>query len=397
MKILKFTVLLALLVPTAGFVYAQKYTVNPVQKAQAQKTAELGVPVSELASNAPDQYTVKPKDTLWDISGVFLKSPWRWPDLWGMNLEEIKNPHLIYPKQVLYLIKKDGRALLSLSKDGGKTPAALPELKLSPKVKFSNLPDNTIPTLDNNLIEPFLASPVVLDDASIQIAPRVVSAQEGRVLLSRGDRVYARSGNGQELKDPAGERIIYRVYRNPVPIKDPNTQQVLAYEAQHVGSLRLIRGESMAKAIDSKPEDPAQIVPATLDVVSAKEEIYAGDRLVADIPFEIRSYVPKAPSNPVLARVASLHGNAFAVAGQRQVLAINRGNRDGLAVGDVLAVLNNGETVIDKTAEKPQAIRLPTERNGIAMVFRVFEKVSYVLVLESQRPIAIGDYLVNPR
>ncbi len=397
MKILKFTVLFSLLAASAGFVHAQKYTVNPAQKAQAQKTAEVGVPVEELAANAPDQYTVKPKDTLWGISGIFLKSPWRWPDLWGMNLQDIKNPHLIYPKQVLYLIKKDGRATLSLNKEGENSSANLPQLKLTPKVKFSNLPDSSIPTFQNHFIEPFLTSPVVLDDAAIEKAPRVVAAQEGRVLLSGGDRIYARSGNGQELQDPNGEKIIYRVYRNPTPIKDPNTQQILAYEAQHVGSLRLIRGESVAKSVDSKPEDPAEIIPATLDVVTAQEEIYAGDRLAADIPFEIRSYVPKAPSNPISARVASLHGSAFAVAGQRQVLAINRGSRDGLVVGDVLAVLNNGELVIDKTIEKPQAIRLPTERNGIAMVFRIFEKVSYVLVLESQRPIAIGDYLVNPR
>lgn len=397
MKILKFTVLISLLSASSGFVYAQKYTVSTEQKTQAQKTAQVGVAIEDLAANAPDQYIVKPKDTLWDISAVFLKSPWRWPDLWGMNLEQIKNPHLIYPKQVLYLIKKDGRASLSLSKEGQNSSANLPQLKLSPSVRVSKLPDNAIPTIQNHLIEPFLTSPIVLNDTSVAQAPRVVAAQEGRVLLSTGDRVYARSSNDQELKDPDGEKVVYRVYRNPQPIKDPSTQEILAYEAQQIGSLRLIRGETKAKSVDSQPDAPADIIPATLDVLGTSEEIYAGDRLAPDVPFEIRSYVPKAPSIAINARVASLHGSAFAVAGQRQVLAINRGSRDGLVVGDVLALLNNGETVMDKTQEKPQAIRLPSERNGIAMVFRVFEKVAYVLVLESQRPVAIGDYLVNPR
>jgi len=167
---------------------AADYPITSQQRGTAQKVAQDGVPLSELAPNAPDSYTVKTHDTLWAISGLFLKSPWRWPELWGMNMEQIRNPHLIYPGQVLYLDKTGGRARLRMGQQLGPDGTA----KLSPRVRTTGLGDGALASIPFNLIEPFLNEAVIFQTNELETAPRIVATQAGRALLSRGDTAYVR-------------------------------------------------------------------------------------------------------------------------------------------------------------------------------------------------------------
>jgi hypothetical protein len=373
-------------------------TVSPAQQKTASQVANDGVALSELSPNAPDSYTVKRGDTLWAISKLFLKSPWRWPELWGMNKTEIKNPHLIYPGQALYLDKSNGRARLSSTRGGANS---LETVKLSPRTRISKLPDDSIPTLQNSLIEPFLTEPIIVEEATLQAAPRFVATQEGRVLLSEGDRAYARSADGAALSIDAGKPRDFRVFRNATALKDPGTGEVLGYEAQFVGRAKLIRSESVAavRGAEVKAGEVAktEIVPATLDITRSKEEIRTGDRLLPEPPMELLTYSPRAPANAVEARIVSVYGSAVANVAQNQVVVINRGTKDGMERGHVLAIQTNGERVVDKTGTSFQDIKLPDERNGLLMVFRPFERVSYALVLQATEAVRVGDWLINPR
>ena len=375
-------------------------TVSPSQQKTATQVANDGIPLSELAPNAPDSHTVKRGDTLWAISKIFLKSPWRWPELWGMNMADIKNPHLIYPGQTLYLDKSNGRARLS-SLRGGAGAGGLETIKLSPRSRSSNLPDPSIPTLQNSLIEPFLTEPIIVEESTLQAAPRFVAAQEGRVFISEGDRAYARSADGSGLSIAAGMPRDFRVFRNATALKDPGTGEILGYEAQFVGRAKLVRGESVnvirGEVAKAGEVAKTEIVPATLDIVRSKEEMRTGDRLLPEPPMELLTYTPRAPTSPVEARIVSVYGSAVANVAQNQVVVINRGTKDGMERGHVLAIQTNGQRVVDKTGASFQDIRLPDERNGLLMVFRPFERVSYALVLSAEQAVRVGDWLVNPR
>lgn len=377
---------------------AKTLTVSPGQQKTAAQVANDGVPLTELAPNAPDSYTVKRGDTLWAISKLFLKSPWRWPELWGMNMADIKNPHLIYPGQTLYLDKSNGKARLSSQRGGANS---LETVKLSPHTRISNLPNASIPTLQNSLIEPFLTEPIIVGEATLEAAPRFVATQEGRVLLSEGDRAYARSADGLALSTAAGQPRDFRVFRNATALKDPGTGEILGYEAQYVGRAKLIRGESVSsvRGVEVKPGEVAvtEIIPATLDITRSKEEIRTGDRLLPEPPLELLTYTPRAPANAVEARIVSVYGSAVANVAQNQVVVINRGTNDGMERGHVLAIQTNGQRVVDKTGTSFQDIKLPDERNGLLMVFRPFERVSYALVLTATQAVRVGDWLINPR
>ena len=378
-------------------VWAQNYPATAGQKATAIQVAQAGVPLSELAANAPDNYTVKRGDTLWAISGIFLKSAWRWPELWGMNLNDIKNPHLIYPGQQLYLEKKDGRATLR-TQQTATNEAPTDTVRLSPRTRYESLASDALPTLKSHLIEPFLAEPVIVDENGLTAAPRIVAAQEGRVLLTRGDRAYARGQGDAALTDEPGQKQkAYRVFRNATPLKDPVTAEVLGYEAQYVGKALLVRGESTQESTDASGKARTDIVPATIDIVAAKEEMRIGDRLLPEPERQFQSYVPHAPQAKVNARIVSVYGSAVVNAAQNQVVVINLGTRDGIESGHVLAILKDGARLVDKTDEARTELKLPDERNGLLMVFRTFEKLSYALVLEITDGAKVGDRLVNPR
>ena len=177
---------------------AQNFPISNSQKATASQVAQTGVPLADLAPNAPDSYTVRSGDTLWAISCLFLKTPWRWPELWGMNLQDVKNPHRIYPGQQLVLDKTNGRATLRTRQASLSDGLPTDSVRVSPRTRFQSLTDAAIPALSSSAIEPFLAEPMIVDAATFALAPRIVAAQEGRVLLSRGDRAYARGEHWEE-------------------------------------------------------------------------------------------------------------------------------------------------------------------------------------------------------
>jgi len=372
---------------------AQNFPITAQQRATANQVAQSGVALSELRADAPDRYTVKSGDTLWAISGMFLKSPWRWPELWGMNLADIKNPHLIYPGQTLYLDTTSGRARLT-TRPGGD----IPTVRLSPRTRTQGLADSALPTLQNHLIEPFLSDGIIVDDQTMSSAPRIVAAQDGRVFLTRGDRAYVRSASSNELiDDPQQKQKAYRVFRNTTPLKDPVTGEVLGFEAQYLGKALLARSETTEESTSKDGGTQVDIVPATFDIVDVKEEMRVGDRLLPEPPRQLQSYVPHAPQDSVDARIVSIYGSAVVNAAQNQVVIINKGTRDGVENGHVLAILNAGARLVDKTDEQRANIRLPDERNGLLMVFRTFDKLSYGLVLDITSGVKIGDRLVNPR
>ncbi|MEO6281625.1 MAG: LysM domain-containing protein [Roseateles sp.] len=369
------------LATTSAWAQASTLPVTPQQRRVAEQVASAGVPLSELAPNAPDSHTVVPGDTLWDISGLFLKSPWRWPELWGMNRDQIRNPHLIYPGQILHLVKVDGRARLQFGQrvggDAGDT------VKLSPQMRISALDSNAIPSISLNLIQAFLADTVVFDTDVLATAPRVVAAQEGHVLLGRGDLAYARG-------DFAGATD-FRVFRNSRPLVDPATKEILGYEAPYIGAADLIRPGEDRPIADGKTE----VVPATLQIREVKQEVGIGDRLAPAPQRNLDRYVPHAPERELRGQIASLYGDALN-AGQNQIVALNRGKRDGVERGHVFALWRAGDAVLDRTGDRPQAIKLPDERHGVLFVFDVYERVSYALIISVKEPVKTGDVFTQP-
>lgn len=372
---------------------AQNLPITDGQRATAQQVAQAGVPLAELAPNAPDSYTVKTGDTLWAISRMYLNQPWRWPELWGMNMQEVRNPHRIYPGQVLVLEKKDGMARLVARSAVGTPPTDT--VRVSPRVRAESLPDTALPTLQPHLIEPFLAEPVIVEQGMLERAPRIVAGPENRVLITRGDRVYARASDGAPLAVTSGPAAEFRVFRNAVPVRHPVSRAVLGYEAQYLGKAELVRGESVA--VDGQARQTP--VPATLDILSARSEMRVGDRLLPEPPRQLVSYTPRAPQQPLDgALVVSMYGEAVSLAGQNQVVVINKGTADGLESGHVLAIQRTGTTLQDRSqpGERTQ-IQLPNERNGLMMVFRPFEHLSYALILETGEGVRVGDRVVSPR
>jgi nucleoid-associated protein YgaU len=372
--------------------WAQNYPVSAAQKQTANQVAQQGVPLSELAANAPDSYTVKSGDTLWAISKLYLKSPWRWPELWGMNLNDIKNPHLIYPGQTLFLERVNGMARLRMG-----NRAEPPTVRVSPRTRYESLPDLALPTLKSSVIESFLAEPVVVSEEEIQKAARLVATQGGRVILARNDRAYARGHSDAPLLDDQPRQQKFRIFRGATPLKDPGTGEVLGFEAQYVGKATLVRSEGTTDVEEKGGGSTTAITPATIDITDSKEEIRVGDRMLPEPPRQMMTYNPHAPHEKVEGRIVSVYGNAVVNAAQNQVVAINKGTKDGIETGHVLAILSDGARVVDKSDPSRPLMKLPNERNGLLMVFRTFERVSYALILEITDGVQVGDRLVNPR
>jgi LysM domain len=363
----------------SGPASATNYPVTDGQRSTAQKVAQAGVPLSELAPNAPDSHTVKRGDTLWAISKIFLKSPWRWPELWGMNLEQIRNPHLIYPGQVLWLDKSSGRAVLRVGR-----PVESGDAKLSPRIRPESLQDSAIGSVPMSVIGPFLTESVVLEANDLIEAPRIVATQEGRVLLSRGETAYVRG-------DVSKART-WQLYREPQPLTDPLTNEVLGFEARHVGVVEQVRAGESRPSADGKT---TELVPATFTVVSLREEANIGDRLAPQPPRDFEPYAPHAPAGTLAARIVAVHGDGLN-AGQNQIVSINRGAKDGMERGHVLALWRAGQTAVDTTTGDRAVMRLPDTRVGELFVFRVFDRVSYALVLQANTAVTRGDLVTQP-
>jgi LysM repeat protein len=357
------------------------FPVTPAMRETAERTAQAGVPLADLAPNAPDTHTVQRGDTLWGISTLFLQSAWRWPELWGMNLDQIRNPHLIYPGQVLVLEKRDGRATLRVGVSAGEMPTNT--VKLSPRTRSQLLDNGAIASIPLNLIGPFLNEAVVFDTNNLDAAPRIVATQEGRVMVSRGETAFVRG-------DLGGARD-FRLFRELVPLKDPLTGEVLGYEGRYVGTAEFVRSGEVQMAASGK----GVVVPDTFRISSTRLEAGVGDRLSPVPQQELVSYTPHPPSGKVDGRIVSVYGDGLR-AGQNQVVAINKGTRDGIERGHVLALWRAGAEAVDETEGRRVAMRLPDERHGLLFVFRTFSRVSYALILSVQEPVRAGDRFSQP-
>jgi hypothetical protein len=371
---------LALAILAAAPAVTQAYPITPAQRGTAEQVASKGVPLSELAENAPDTYTVKRGDTLWHISGMFLKSPWRWPELWGMNLEQIHNPHLIYPGQLLVLEKIDGMARLKL----GSTVGGVGDtLKLSPSIRSESSETSAIGAIPMNLIGPFLTDAMIFDANQLLSAPRIVAAQESHLMMGRGNLAYVTGDLGNTRN--------WQIFRAPKALVDPDTKEVLGYEARFVGTAeRKQDGEGRPGATSG-----GLAVPSTFTITSNKEDAAVGDRLAPATVRDFAPFVPHPPANPVDGKIVSLYGDALS-AGTNQIVSLNRGSRDGLERGTVLALWHEGAVTRDKSVDRGAMMKLPDERIGIVFVFRVFDRMAYGLVLETTQPTLPGDRVTQP-
>ena len=317
----------------------------------------------ELAADAPERHIVVPGDTLWGISSKFLKDPFRWPELWKMNAEQVKNPHRIYPGQVLILDRSGGDPRLRIGN----------LIKMSPEVRAETLPTE-IPAIPPQVIEPFLAQPLVINAGDFDTAPRIVATQESRVYTGTGDLVYVTNN-----ADPGIKR--WHIFRPGRPLVDPDNNETLGIEAVYLGNAQ------PAGAL-------GEVLP--LEVTSVKQEIGRGDYVVPAPRPEVMSYVPHAPTKEIEARVMAMYGGVGEGA-VNSVVSISRGKNDGLEIGHVLALYRAGATVANRFEDdQPQLHTLPDERYGLAFVFRVFDRVSYALVTSAQRPVKEGDRLRKP-
>jgi hypothetical protein len=320
----------------------------------------------QLVDNPPDRHIVVKGDTLWDISGKFLKQPWRWPEIWQMNRDQIKNPHLIYPGDVVLLDMSSGSPRLRLGKKVGAGTG-----KLQPTV-YSKPIQQVVPSIPPNAIEPFISQPLVIEDGELNTGVKIVAMQEDRMLVGTGDSFYA-SG----IPDAAVEK--WHVFRKGKPLKDPATGKILAYEAFFLGNARLV-----------KPGEPA-----LLRVSLAKEEIARGDRLIPAPEPEIISYVPHRPEQDVSARVLGIYGG-LREGGANSVVALNVGKNDGMEIGHVVALYRKRVSLDVDDSGRRTSTPVPDERYGLAFVFRVFKGVSYALVVESSKAVIVGDTARNP-
>jgi hypothetical protein len=347
----------------------------------AQAAPASAGPHCSFRPNAPDQHLVVKRDTLWDISGKFLEHPWCWPEVWGMNRDEIRNPHWIYPGQIIYFDRAHGR--LTLTKPGsGDADAGLPPVtKLSPQVRTEELERGAISAIPSGAIEPFLTQPLVIEPRELDAAPRIAAAPETRVYLAEGDRIYVRGAlNGATS---------FQVFRPGKALVDPDTGKVVAHEAAYVGAAKLVKEAGPGVDVHS------------FVVTSSVQEMGVGDRLLPTPPMPMRNYVPHAPARPITARIMAMASESN-YAAQSQVVTVNRGALDGLDVGSVLQLYHLGKTIQDPGGSKgflgfgKSTMRMPDEQFGELFIFRVFGHVSYGLVMQVTLPVEVGDVAKSP-
>ncbi len=362
----------------------------------------------ELKKNHPDRHVVVKGDTLWGISGKFLKDPWLWPKVWKLNRAQIKNPHLIYPGDVVFLDLSSGKPELKLLRE---------TVTLQPGIIEEPLEKTAISTIPLNVIAPFLSQPLVIEKEQLAESPRIIAGQDNRVVLSPGTRIYV-----NKIEESDG--LNWYIYRPGENLIDPDSKKVLGVEAAYLGDARVTKyGE-----------------PASANVTKAKEEIFTKDRLVPSGDEVITNFVPHAPESEIAGRIIKIYGGV-AEAGPQSIVVISRGSADGIEVGHVLAINRYGRIIKDpeqaketeeqkKAAAKPKLkelnfevskdedgkplvnfekpaadaelklepgmIKLPDERVGLLMVFRVFDNVAYGLVMQASEPINVLDAVKTP-
>lgn len=315
----------------------------------------------ELRSDHPERYTVVKGDTLWDISARFLNNPWYWPEIWHVN-PQVQNPHLIYPGDRLALVYIDGKPRVT-------KVASNDVVKLSPKVRSEAI-DTPIPAIPLDAISSFLTDTRIVSVEEINAAPYVLEGEDGRIITGAGDRVYAR---GEKPADKVG------IFRRSKQFLDPETGEFLGLEARSIA-----KGEVTAENGDV----------LTLNLTNSSEEVRIGDRLLTSEDRRLTTnFVPSAPDGDIEGEMISVEGGVSQI-GQFDVVALNRGEREGLKAGNVMAVLKSGNVVRDPVTN--ENIQLPSERAGLLMVFQTYEKMSYGLILQATRPLSVGDKVANP-
>lgn len=318
----------------------------------------------ELKDNLPETYTVKKGDTLWGISGIYLKEPWLWPELWDVN-PQIDNPHLIYPGDVLYLVWVDGQPRLRLKR--GR------DVKLTPNMRVSQL-DLAIPIIPLDEIGAFLLRHRILGATELNDSAYVVAGDQGHLISAPGDRIFGRG------PFPESERA-YGIYRPGEVYRDPITNEVLGHQAQDIGNAQLL---------SSAKDDVVE-----LEITRVAEEVRIADRL---LPNEERildaTFQPRAPNTEIEDGFMIAVDGGVSQIGTTDIVVLNRGSRDGLQIGNVLAIYQTGEVVFDRVAK--HEVALPDTRAGLLLVFEIFEKASYAIVLKASRPLNVLDKVKNP-
>jgi nucleoid-associated protein YgaU len=330
----------------------------------------------DIRNDAPDRHVVIKGDTLWDIAGKFFKDPWKWPQIWGFNKDTIKDPHWIYPGDVIFLDRTSGTLRFGQpgpGEIGGMAASGVGETgniaRLSPRVGVDRSPHEAIPSIPASVIEPFLTQPLVIEEDALEDAPAIVGAREGRVILGNDDTAFVKGL-------PSDKDLQWQIYRPGKTFIDPDTGEELGIEAIYLG--------------DSEVTRFAEI--STVAITHAVQEIYAGDRMVLpSVDEAANAYLPRAPERNISARVISIYGGV-SQGGQNSVITLNKGGRDGLENGHVLALYRKGD-VVKSEGEK---YTLPDERYGLVFVFRVFKKVSYALVMQTRLPVQLLDRANTP-
>jgi hypothetical protein len=323
-------------------------------------TAIAADPVA-LNPSHPERYTVVKGDTLWDISAMFLRDPWLWPEIWYVN-PQVENPHLIYPGDELVLTYLDGRPVLRVNRKD----------KLSPRIRATPL-DQAIPTIPIDAIEPFLTRPYVVDQHELDSAPYIVHFLDDHIVGGGGISYYARSIMDDDYKQ-------YAIVRPGKPYKDPDTNEILGYEAQYIGASELRRTGD----------------PAKLFINSSEMEAIIGDRLIHTEEEEpLIDFQPKIPDEDIEGRIISVL-NGVSQIGQYNVVVLNKGSDAGLEPGHVLEILQGGNEVRDVIKGRGATVTLPLEKAGLLMVFRTFEKVSFALVMDATKPLHVLDWVRPP-
>jgi hypothetical protein len=330
----------------------------------------------ELNPEHPHQYTVVRGDTLWDISGKFLKYPWLWPAIWQENTQ-IENPHLMYPGDLLTLVYRNGQPVLELNR-GPKT------YKISPEVRDVML-EKAVPTIPLNTIRAFLIRPQILDENVLKAAPYIVASADERLISGAGDKVYAR-GLDADKKEKN-----FSIFSQGEVYTDAETEEILGYEALYKGYLL------MTELGD----------PALGELRQTTKEVLVGDRLlaVAEDDYGV-NFFPRSPEQEIEGNIISVFDGVSQV-GQYQIVVLDRGARNGIENGHVLSIYQKGDTVIDpilsgredetyfntnnKGKDREAAVTLPEEHAGVAMIFKNFEKVSYAIVMKASRAIHLHD------
>ncbi|HEY7776528.1 MAG TPA: LysM peptidoglycan-binding domain-containing protein [Kineobactrum sp.] len=318
----------------------------------------------ELNDDVPDTYIVKKGDTLWDISGMYLREPWLWPELWDVN-PQIDNPHLIYPGDELYLAWVDGEPRLRMRR--GR------EVKLEPNMRVQPL-DTAIPAIPLDQIGAFLKRHRILNGDDLDNTAYVVAGNQDRLLSAPGDRIYGRG------VFPEGERR-FEIFRAGDTYLDPLSGGLLGYQARDIGSSRLVGANT----------DPI----TALEVTRVTEEVRISDRL---LPLQERvldaMFQPRAPRSDIVGGFMIAVDGGLSQIGTDDIVVLNRGTREGIEVGHVLAIYQTGGVVHDQVAK--EMVSLPDTRAGLLMVFEVFDKASYALVLKASRPLKVMDKVMNP-